>query len=124
MVGAVGLRASPRRSTPWTGGCVEVRIDITDGRGEHVRSFSSDSSEAAKHSSGLTKVDHVVVDLVRNEHAALPVDLLLVDSLLTAALDSLAGAGLDTSRSDLDFDSAAEKVIYSGDKATFAMIFK
>jgi len=45
----------------------------------------------------------------------------LVDSLLTAALDSLASAGLDTSRSDLDFDAAAQIVRYSGDSAVFAM---
>ena len=45
----------------------------------------------------------------------------LIDSLLTAALDSLATAGLDTSRSDLDFESAAQQVLYSGDSAVFAM---
>ncbi|MBE0567086.1 MAG: LPS-assembly protein LptD [Krumholzibacteria bacterium] len=45
----------------------------------------------------------------------------LVDSLLTVALDSLAAAGLDTSRSNLDFLATAQDVKYSGGAVAFEM---
>jgi hypothetical protein len=45
----------------------------------------------------------------------------VVDSLLAAAMDSLAGAGLDTSRSDLDFQGTSQLVRYSGDEVSFAL---
>jgi len=44
-----------------------------------------------------------------------------VDSLLAAALDTLASAGFDTSRSALDFTGNAETVDYSGGTVTFEM---
>jgi len=44
-----------------------------------------------------------------------------VDSLLTAALDSLAAAGFDTSRSAMDFLASAEDVKYSGRSVVFEM---
>jgi lipopolysaccharide assembly outer membrane protein LptD (OstA) len=43
------------------------------------------------------------------------------DSLLGAAMDSLAAAGFDTSRSALDFQGNAQNVKYSGERVTFEM---
>jgi lipopolysaccharide export system protein LptA len=43
------------------------------------------------------------------------------DSLLTAALDSLASAGFDTSQSGLDFLANAQQVDYAGGQVTFEM---
>ncbi len=43
------------------------------------------------------------------------------DSLMTAALDSLAAAGYDTSQSTMDFLANAEKVDYGAQQVTFEM---
>lgn len=45
----------------------------------------------------------------------------VADSLLSAALDSLAAAGFDTSQSSLDFLANAESVKYAGEQVTFEM---
>jgi lipopolysaccharide export system protein LptA len=53
---------------------------------------------------------------------ATPAQISAADSLLTAALDSLAAAGFDTTRSGLDFLASAQQVDYAGGTVTFEMM--
>ncbi len=53
---------------------------------------------------------------------ATPTQISSADSLLAAALDSLAAAGFDTSGSGLDFLANAEQVNYAGGEVTFEML--
>ncbi|MEN8005976.1 MAG: putative LPS assembly protein LptD [Candidatus Krumholzibacteriota bacterium] len=53
---------------------------------------------------------------------ATPAQMAAADSLLTAALDSLAAAGFDTSGSGLNFLANAEQVDYSGGEVAFEML--
>ena len=53
---------------------------------------------------------------------ASPAQISSADSLLTAALDSLAAAGFDTSQSNLDFLASAQQVDYAGNEVTFEMV--
>ncbi len=53
---------------------------------------------------------------------ATPAQISSADSLLGAALDSLAAAGFDTSQSSLDFLANAEQVDYAGGQVIFEML--
>ncbi len=52
---------------------------------------------------------------------ATPAQISSADSLFSAALDSLASAGFDTSQSGLDFLTSAQQVNYAGGEVTFEM---